>query len=60
MNAEPLPGIESRRRPPSPTGAPPIYPVKFIMPFGGLLLVLQGVVWLIRDIYFVATGRKLK
>jgi hypothetical protein len=23
------------------------------------LLLLQGVVWLIRDIYFVATGRKM-
>ena len=38
---------------------PPYYPVKFIMPFGGLLLTLQGVVWLIRDVYFVATGRTL-
>ena len=38
---------------------PAYYPVKFIMPFGGLLLTLQGIVWLIRDVYFVATGRKL-
>jgi TRAP-type mannitol/chloroaromatic compound transport system permease small subunit len=38
---------------------PAFYPVKFIMPFGGLLLTLQGIVWLIRDVYFVATGRKL-
>jgi TRAP-type mannitol/chloroaromatic compound transport system permease small subunit len=38
---------------------PAYYPIKFIMPFGGLLLLLQGVVWLIRDIYFVATGRKM-
>ena len=37
---------------------PAYYPVKFIMPFGGALLLLQGIVWLIRDIYFVATGRK--
>jgi TRAP-type mannitol/chloroaromatic compound transport system permease small subunit len=39
---------------------PAYYPVKFIMPFGGFLLLLQGVVWLIRDIYFVATGRKFE
>jgi TRAP-type mannitol/chloroaromatic compound transport system permease small subunit len=39
---------------------PAYYPVKFIMPFGGFLLILQGIVWLIRDIYFVATGRKLR
>jgi TRAP-type mannitol/chloroaromatic compound transport system permease small subunit len=38
---------------------PAYYPVKFIMPFGGALLLLQGIVWLIRDIHFVATGRKL-
>jgi len=39
---------------------PAYYPVKFIMPFGGALLLLQGIVWLIRDIYFVATGRKFQ
>jgi len=39
---------------------PAYYPVKFIMPFGGFLLILQGIVWLIRDVYFVATGRKLR
>jgi TRAP-type mannitol/chloroaromatic compound transport system permease small subunit len=38
---------------------PPFYPVKFMMPFGGVLLLLQGVVWLIRDIHMVVTGRPL-
>jgi len=40
--------------------APPYYPVKFMMPFGGVLLLLQGVVWLIRDIHMAATGREMK
>ena len=40
--------------------APPYYPVKFMMPFGGVLLLLQGVVWLIRDIHMAATGRAMK
>jgi TRAP-type mannitol/chloroaromatic compound transport system permease small subunit len=40
--------------------APPYYPVKFMMPLGGFLLLLQGVVWLIRDIHLVATGREMK
>ncbi len=39
---------------------PPYYPVKFMMPFGGFLLLLQGVVWLIRDIYFVVNGRHME
>ena len=38
--------------------APPLYPVKFLMPFGGVLLLLQGVVWTIRDIYTARTGRE--
>jgi TRAP-type mannitol/chloroaromatic compound transport system permease small subunit len=33
--------------------------VKFMMPLGGLLLLLQGVVWLIRDIHMAATGRQM-
>jgi TRAP-type mannitol/chloroaromatic compound transport system permease small subunit len=39
---------------------PPYYPVKFMMPLGGLLLLLQGVVWLIRDIHLAFTGREMK
>ncbi len=40
--------------------APPYYPVKFMMPLGGFLLLLQGIVWLIRDIHMAATGREMK
>ena len=40
--------------------APPYYPVKFMMPLGGFLLLLQGIVWLIRDIHVVATGEEMK
>jgi len=40
--------------------APPYYPVKFMMPLGGFLLFLQGIVWLIRDIHMAATGREMK
>jgi TRAP-type mannitol/chloroaromatic compound transport system permease small subunit len=39
---------------------PPYYPVKFMMPLGGFLLLLQGIVWLIRDIHMAATGREMK
>jgi TRAP-type mannitol/chloroaromatic compound transport system permease small subunit len=39
--------------------APPYYPVKFMMPFGGFLLLLQGIVWLIRDIHMAVTGREM-
>lgn len=38
---------------------PAYYPIKFMMPFGALMLILQGIVWLIRDVHIVATGRKL-
>ena len=38
--------------------APPLYPVKFLMPFGGVLLLLQGIVWTIRDIHTARTGRE--
>jgi TRAP-type mannitol/chloroaromatic compound transport system permease small subunit len=37
---------------------PPIYCVKFMIPLGGLLLLLQGVNWFIRDLYLAVTGRK--
>ena len=40
--------------------SPPLYGVKFMMPLGGLLLFLQGVCWLIRDLHLVATRRELK
>jgi len=40
--------------------APPYYPIKFLMPFGGVLLLLQGIVWTIRDIHMVKTGREFK
>jgi len=35
--------------------APPLYPVKFLMPFGGVLLLLQVIVWTIRDVYTAFT-----
>lgn len=38
---------------------PPYYPVKFMMPFGGFLLLLQGIVWLIRDIHMAVKGRPM-
>jgi TRAP-type mannitol/chloroaromatic compound transport system permease small subunit len=38
---------------------PPIYCVKFMMPLGGFLLVLQGINWLIRDLHMAITGRSL-
>ena len=38
----------------------PYYPIKFMMPFGGMLLLLQGVVWLIHDTHMAVTGRPLK
>lgn len=38
---------------------PPLYCVKFMMPLGGLLLLLQGINWFIRDLHIVITGRKL-
>jgi TRAP-type mannitol/chloroaromatic compound transport system permease small subunit len=39
--------------------APPYYPVKFMMPFGAFMLLLQGIVWLIRDIHMAFTGKEL-
>ncbi len=40
--------------------APPYYPVKFMMPFGAVLLFLQHVVWTIRDIHVAVTGREME
>lgn len=39
--------------------APAYYPVKFMMPLGALLLLLQGFVWFIRDIHIAITGREM-
>jgi TRAP-type mannitol/chloroaromatic compound transport system permease small subunit len=39
--------------------APPLYPVKFTVFLGSLLLLLQGAANFIRDFYFAATGREL-
>jgi TRAP-type mannitol/chloroaromatic compound transport system permease small subunit len=39
---------------------PPYYPIKFMMPFGGALMLLQGVVWFIQDAHMAVTGRPLK
>jgi TRAP-type mannitol/chloroaromatic compound transport system permease small subunit len=40
--------------------APPIYGVKFMMPLAGLMLLLQGLNWFIRDIHIVITGREMR
>jgi TRAP-type mannitol/chloroaromatic compound transport system permease small subunit len=39
--------------------APPFYPVKFMMPAGALMLLLQGIVWFIRDLHVAITGREM-
>lgn len=39
--------------------APPLFCVKFLMPMAGVLFVLQGVNWFIRDLHMVLTGRKM-
>lgn len=39
---------------------PPLYCVKFMMPLGGLLLLLQGINWFIRDLHMAVTGRELQ
>jgi TRAP-type mannitol/chloroaromatic compound transport system permease small subunit len=39
---------------------PPLYPVKFTVFLGSLLLLLQGVANFIRDFYFAATGSELE
>jgi TRAP-type mannitol/chloroaromatic compound transport system permease small subunit len=38
---------------------PPLYCVKFMMPLGGILLLLQGINWFIRDLHMAITGRSL-
>ena len=39
--------------------APPFYPTKFMMPLGALTLVLQGIVWFIRDLHIAITGEEM-
>lgn len=39
--------------------APPYYPVKFMMPLGSFMLLLQGIVWFIRDLHVAFTGREM-
>ena len=39
--------------------SPPFYPVKFMMPLGALFLLLQGIVWFIRDVHIAITGREM-
>jgi len=38
---------------------PPIYPIKTIFVVGALMLLIQGVAKLVRDVHFVATGKEL-
>lgn len=38
--------------------APPIYPVKFIIPIAAFLLLLQGIARYIRNIHLAITGRE--
>ena len=38
---------------------PPIYPIKILFSIGVLMLLMQGVAKLVRDIHFLATGKEL-
>ena len=38
---------------------PPLYCVKFMMPLGGLLFLLQGINWFIRDLHIAISGRSI-
>jgi TRAP-type mannitol/chloroaromatic compound transport system permease small subunit len=38
---------------------PAYYPVKFMMPLGAFMLLLQGIVWFIRDIHIAITGKEM-
>ena len=38
---------------------PAYYPIKFMMPLGSFMLLLQGIVWLIRDFHIAVTGRQM-
>jgi TRAP-type mannitol/chloroaromatic compound transport system permease small subunit len=52
-------GIEVPGEMSSTDWGPPLYGVKFMMPLGGVLFVLQGINWFIRDLHLVVTGRKM-
>jgi len=39
--------------------APPLYPIKTIVPITGLLLLIQGIAVIIRKIVFLIEGRKI-
>jgi len=39
---------------------PPLFCVKFMMPLGALMLLLQGIVWLIRDVNKVLNERGMR
>jgi len=38
--------------------APPVYPVKFVIPVAAFLLLLQGLAKYIRDLYLAVTGKE--
>ena len=38
--------------------APPIYPVKLVIPVAAALLILQGLARFIRNLHFAVTGRE--
>lgn len=38
---------------------PPIYPIKTIFVVGALMLLMQGLAKLVRDVHFLATGKEL-
>jgi TRAP-type mannitol/chloroaromatic compound transport system permease small subunit len=40
--------------------APPLYGVKIMMPLAGLMLLLQGLNWFIRDIHMAITGKEMR
>jgi TRAP-type mannitol/chloroaromatic compound transport system permease small subunit len=38
---------------------PPLYCVKFMMPLAGVMLLLQGINWFIRDLHMAIKGREM-
>lgn len=40
------------------TFAPPVYPIKMMIPLGALLILLQGLAKFIRDLKFAITGKE--
>jgi TRAP-type mannitol/chloroaromatic compound transport system permease small subunit len=45
-----------RREDASTIFAPPLWPIKFTLPLGGALLLLQGLVKLVRDLQLALSG----